>query len=395
MKKIFLTAAILPLTIAVLSQGVQISGYLRIETGAILTANANIEIAEGAIVVEEGSTIMLGNEKNLAVNNGGSLYLLGSESEPATISSHDGYFNFSVYPGGTIGASHAIFEKMRFEGLYFMEGSGIDPQHPLNDCIFQNGIPGGVLMTIDNDQIITVNGATFNRIGEEQLTNVVKNTDAGKVTFTNYEGNFASEEFELDPHDRIHWIAWMPLDRLLESITIENGQDTCFDALKSITVAGGGSTFTVQAGGSAQLIAREKILILYGTLVEPNAYFHAMITRDDSYCDDSYFKNYQSILAVVSDDNLQVNAKDLTETVQQQFNFYPNPTSGKLTLELLQIYCSPITVEIYSLLGEKMLWLEINNSNHEDFDLATFQPGLYLVRITIENQTSVQKIIKI
>jgi hypothetical protein len=395
MKKIFLTAAILPLTIAVLSQGVQISGYLRIETGAILTANANIEIAEGAIVVEEGSTIMLGNEKNLAVNNGGSLYLLGSESEPATISSHDGYFNFSVYPGGTIGASHAIFEKMRFEGLYFMEGSGIDPHHPLNDCIFQNGIPGGVLMTIDNDQIITVNGATFNRIGEEQLTNVVKNTDAGKVTFTNYEGNFASEEFELDPHDRIHWIAWMPLDRLLESITIENGQDTCFDALKSITVAGGGSTFTVQAGGSAQLIAREKILILYGTLVEPNAYFHAMITRDDSYCDDSYFKNYQSILAVVSDDNLQVNAKDLTETVQQQFNFYPNPTSGKLTLELLQIYCSPITVEIFSLLGEKMLWLEINNSNHEDFDLATFQPGLYLVRITIENQTSVQKIIKI
>ncbi len=394
MKKIFLTAAILPLTIAVLSQGVQISGYLRIESGAILTANANIEISEGALVVEEGSTLMLGNEKNLAVKNGGSLYLLGDESEPATISSHDGYFNFFIHPGGTIGASHAIFEKMRFDGLYFMEGSGIDPEHPLNDCIFQNGIPGGVLMTIDNDQIITINGATFNRIDEEQLTNVVKSSDDGKLTFTNYGGNFAGEEFELDPHGRVHWIAWMPLDRLLEDIVIENGQDTCFDALKTITVAGNGTTFTVQAGGSAQLIAREKIFILYGTLVEPNAYFHAFITMDDSYCDDSYFKNYQSMLAVVNDGDLQETPGNYTKSSQLKFSLYPNPTSGKLTLELFQACNAPVTVEIYSLLGKQILTKEISGSVRETFYLTTFQPGLYLVRITIENQTSLHKIIK-
>ncbi|HHN47690.1 MAG TPA: T9SS type A sorting domain-containing protein [Bacteroidales bacterium] len=394
MKKIFLTAAILPLTIMVLSQGLQISGYLRIESDAILTANANIEIAEGTITVEEGSTLMLGNEKTLAVKNGGSLYLFGDESEPATVTSHDGYFNFFIHPGGTIGASHAIFEKMRFDGLYFMEGSGIDPEHPLNDCIFQNGIPGGVLMTIDNDQIITINGATFNRIDEEQLTNVVKNTDGGKLTFTNYDGNFAGEEFELDPHGRVHWIAWIPLHRLMEDIVIENGQDTCFDAIKSITVAGSGTTFTVQAGGSAQFIAREKILLLYGTLVEPNAYLHAFITSDDSYCDHSYFKNYQSILAVIRDDNLSENPGNLIETSQLRFSLYPNPTSGKLTLKFLQSYDSPITVVVYNLLGKKMFRQEISGSARKTFDLATFQPGLYLVRITIENRTSVHKIIK-
>jgi hypothetical protein len=75
-----------------------------------------------------------------------------------------------------------------------------------------------------------------------------------------------------------------PINTTIQNITIANGHDTCFNALQTITVAGGGTTFIVQDGGSTTMIAGQKINFLPGSKVNPGGYLHGYITQDGSWC---------------------------------------------------------------------------------------------------------------
>jgi hypothetical protein len=78
--------------------------------------------------------------------------------------------------------------------------------------------------------------------------------------------------------------SWVVDTLHLQNIDVTNGQDNCYDANKVIIVAGGGSTFNVQNGGRATLIAGEKIRCLDGTKVFPGGYMHCYITTPDLFC---------------------------------------------------------------------------------------------------------------
>ncbi|MEI6435259.1 MAG: right-handed parallel beta-helix repeat-containing protein, partial [Bacteroidota bacterium] len=58
----------------------------------------------------------------------------------------------------------------------------------------------------------------------------------------------------------------------------------CYNALQTITVAGGGNTFTVANGGSITMIAGHSIIILPTTTVHSGGFMHAYITTTNNFC---------------------------------------------------------------------------------------------------------------
>jgi hypothetical protein len=76
----------------------------------------------------------------------------------------------------------------------------------------------------------------------------------------------------------------VPQNRTLQNITVANGQSVCYDATQTIAVAGSGTTFIVQSGGDATLIAGQNILFLPGSLLQSGSHVLATITTNGNYC---------------------------------------------------------------------------------------------------------------
>ncbi|MEI7727628.1 MAG: hypothetical protein WCK09_21145, partial [Bacteroidota bacterium] len=65
---------------------------------------------------------------------------------------------------------------------------------------------------------------------------------------------------------------------------VGSGEITCYDATQTITVAGGGTTFTISDGGQATMIAGQNILYLPGTTVVSGGYMLGKIAPNGPYC---------------------------------------------------------------------------------------------------------------
>ncbi|MCX6268380.1 MAG: PKD domain-containing protein [Bacteroidetes bacterium] len=94
------------------------------------------------------------------------------------------------------------------------------------------------------------------------------------VTVTDYNGCINTGSMNLT--------VTVPDNNILQNIYITENQ--CFSAIQTITVAGDGTLFAVQNGGSATLIAGHNILILPGVSVDSGGYLHGYITSDNVYC---------------------------------------------------------------------------------------------------------------
>ena len=81
------------------------------------------------------------------------------------------------------------------------------------------------------------------------------------------------------------------------------------------------------------------------------------------------------------------------------FKIYPNPTTGKLTIELRQAQLPNgelriISVEVYNVLGRKLFEDKENLTVLLSYDLTVFSAGIYFVKITAETGIVTKKIIK-
>ena len=125
-------------------------GIIDINSGGSLNVNAN-------------GIVKMGPDNIINVNNGGWLNIVGYLGNEAMITqnSRSGYHSINVMDSGTILADHAVFEYMSIDGLHLHPGSIVYQTGQLGNCIFQNGITGGNLLTIDNTQDLTVNDAIF------------------------------------------------------------------------------------------------------------------------------------------------------------------------------------------------------------------------------------------
>ena len=175
----------------------------------------------------------------------------------------------------------------------------------------------------------------------------------------------------------------------LTGVTLTSDADTCFAATQSIIV----SDLIIETNASVRLIAGENIQLLPSTKVHSGAQFHAYIDSTGNYC-----QQPESMIAAF-DDDIEEARKEWPATIKDNddrfFRVFPNPTKGTFTLELLD-YEDPsiISIEIYNMLGSKILSTELPAQPQYNFSLAGQQQGIYLVRVMKGNDVGVMKLIK-
>jgi hypothetical protein len=177
----------------------------------------------------------------------------------------------------------------------------------------------------------------------------------------------------------------------LENLTVQNSETVCYDAYHTITVAGGTSTFVVQSGGSATLIAGQNILFMPGTYVQTGGYLHGYITTIGEFCEDAGFppvawtENPQIITHAVT------NERDETAW----WYVYPNPTPGSFTLEFSQTEESQkVEIIIYGIKGEKITHQSLQSTGKHTFSLSGKPAGIYFIRVISETRAETKKMLK-
>ena len=179
-----------------------------------------------------------------------------------------------------------------------------------------------------------------------------------------------------------------PVYRHIESITIADGENLCFDAYNEITVANA----IVEAGGSAVFIAGQRIVFLPGTLVQHNAYMHAYITEDESFC-----LSPKSIVASEETIFIHDKAGGAIDDGNMLFRVWPNPFMGKISVKLLDMNkhgSSPIQIEVYNMMGRRVYGEMFAGVQQHKIDLSFLPTGLYFIRVSTDDQLHTERLIR-
>lgn len=180
----------------------------------------------------------------------------------------------------------------------------------------------------------------------------------------------------------------VPLTRILQNITISSGQNLCYDATQTISLAGSTTTFVLQSGGELNLIAGQNILMLPGTFIHSGGNMMANITTSGEYC-------ASLPLAMVSNDPLETENDSDIGLNSTGFSVTPNPANGPVTLQF-----NPgdgpqdCIVQVYNMTGARIASQEVLSSRSCQFSLIDQAPGIYIIQVVREDRVDEVKIIK-
>ncbi len=147
---------------------------------------------------------------------------------------------------------------------------------------------------------------------------------------------------------------------------------TCYNATQTITVAGGATTFNVQIGGNATLIAGQNIIFLPGTWIKNAGHMRGYISTID-HCG----LKTSSILTDVNEEYQYP-----FQSNKSSIKLYPNPTTGKFTIEQPEGYSDhKWKVEIFGMHGKRLISAEITGERKHEFSLSDIPKGLYFVTV--------------
>jgi photosystem II stability/assembly factor-like uncharacterized protein len=180
-------------------------GDLRLH-GYTMDCGTGLDIYPGGKLSDYyASVIRMGNNAQVNVA-GGELILFGSGPDTALLTHiSSGYYTFSVNSGGKLSAGTAIFEYMGTDGINITTTGIVDAAFSLYGCTFRNGISGGTLLTINNNQKLTIYNAYFPANTWSGSKNVARTNSSGSMTFINESGGFAGPAYENDLYNMIFW----------------------------------------------------------------------------------------------------------------------------------------------------------------------------------------------
>lgn len=174
-----------------------------------------------------------------------------------------------------------------------------------------------------------------------------------------------------------------PVDRSVNG-TLTSGMTECYDATGTITVAGSGTTFVVEPGASATMIAGSMITFLPGTSILSGGYLHGYIAPSGPWCNPPALAQ-ETITG--------------TETVifgepAGMIRIYPNPTNGKFFVERNRTDAgNHARAEVFSAMGNRVLTCELTGSVISELSVNGQPAGFYFVRVTNGPTTHTVKLI--
>ncbi|MGL1889203.1 MAG: T9SS type A sorting domain-containing protein [Reichenbachiella sp.] len=164
-----------------------------------------------------GGTLALGDDVQVVVQPGGSISIVGTSSQPATVTSNiDRDYLFSVTGTmgneGTIAAKYYVIENTGIDGIFINNYGLIDVTNNFSDGIFQNGTSGGKFLRIENTQDFTGANQIENIVFDDNpgggATSIYKaSVGTGDIEIFNYSGEFSGEDFDEDPNELITWLS--------------------------------------------------------------------------------------------------------------------------------------------------------------------------------------------
>jgi hypothetical protein len=215
--------------------------------------------------------------------------------------------------------------------------------------------------------------------------NVVAGTVAGSISVTANNACGAGSV-------RIKGIAVtnVPVMLSLQNYNVLSGQNLCFNTSQTIVIAGSGSIFYVQPGGSTILTAGLQINYYPGALVYQGGYMHGYIAT--GVCC-GLTPLAPAITSETGYDNSEVTSVPIM--VDSYFKVYPNPTSGSFILEMAgDPVPGNVNVDVFGIRGEKIETAVISSERKHEFSLSNRPPGIYYIRVISGNKATTAKIIK-
>lgn len=215
----------------------------------------------------------------------------------------------------------------------------------------------------------------------------VLNSLAPKTTY--YVKAYAVNSAGMAYGQQLEFTTALPTELYLENITLSQYQAECFDATQTITLAGAGSVFLVEADAIAEIVAGQNIVFLEGTSVNEGAYFLARIATNNDYC-----ANPETMVMTRNDESEVAGLHNEIIPESSNYKIFPNPSNGAFTLALLtEVKPELVPVIIYNLMGEQILQISVTGNGHHHFDLSHWPRGVYLIRVMMGRETGFEKII--
>lgn len=171
------------------------------------------------------------------------------------------------------------------------------------------------------------------------------------------------------------------LNNTIQNVTVSDLD--CFDALQTISVAGNGTTFIVENGGVVTMIAGQNILYFPGTKVDSGGYLHGYIAPGGPWC------VLPTMPATVTGNPLSDGYNGGNRWIVR-----PNPTSGHFTLEFSEKNLPQATAELFNMQGVRIGSPTAVLSRSVPFDLTGKPSGVYLIKVSSDNQSEIFKVLK-
>ncbi|MDP1621877.1 MAG: YCF48-related protein [Bacteroidales bacterium] len=350
-----------------------------------------------------------------AVTGGGS-YCTGESGLPVGLANSETGVTYILYKDNVAqvptipGTGSAISFGNQTAGTYTVEGTNSAGTTPMTGSAVITENPAltvSVTISADvnpvpagNEVILTalpVNGGTTPSY-QWMLNGINTGTDNPVFTFTPANNDavtctLTSDEACATGNPAVSneiILSVIPATVSLLNIMVADGQTNCYNALQTIYVAGGGNTFTVQAGGSATMIAGQNIIYLPGTTADSGAYMLGYITLDGNYCTTPSNPLVSNLL---KDGESQATGNNVPVT--DNFRIYPNPTTGIFTLEQTGFVSEqPLKLEIYTMLGKRLVSDNIAGEKKHQFNLGDVPAGIYIIRIMTGEKIESIKLVK-
>jgi uncharacterized repeat protein (TIGR03803 family) len=171
---------------------------------------------------------------------------------------------------------------------------------------------------------------------------------------------------------------------------ISQGQSLCAGAWQTIRVAGGGTTFQVCCGGSANMVAGTNILYLPGTWIKHGGNMHGYIDAGEPFCG----IQAPSLPSNATGEDQPVEDQPMAVMQNRNFTIYPNPASESFTFEQQGEKASgEIDVNIYSMRGEQLMTKHLYGEKKHVFSVSDLQNGLYFVKIVADGEVETLKLV--